>query len=129
MAESSRGRAFLPLPVHYRGIPDPVQNRIKEGTFWPLRYVEDFPSRSRRPDNRDVTFMTETFFVKSIHFGHVHSQLFAPVNTRVQWKVLALSYYAIVIFEQLIICSKGLFSRQCISQNHGDYWCFEEECT
>ena len=39
--------------------------------------------------------------LKSVHFGHAHSQLFAPVNTRVHEKVLSLSYHAIVIFEQL----------------------------
>ena len=59
--------------------------------------------------------------VKSVHFGHVHSKLFAPVNTHVHGKTLSLSYHAIVIFEQLILFFKGSFSRQCISRNHGDY--------
>ena len=47
--------------------------------------------------------------VKSVHFGHVHSQLFAQVNTRVQEKVLSLSYHAIVIFEQLILFQRLIF--------------------
>ena len=34
--------------------------------------------------------------IKSVLFGHVHSLLFAPVNTRVHGKVLSLSYHAIV---------------------------------
>ena len=59
--------------------------------------------------------------LKSVHFGHVHSQLFAPVNTSVHGKVLSLSYHAIVIFEQLILYFKGSFSRECISRNHGYY--------
>ena len=29
--------------------------------------------------------------VKSVHFGHIHYQLFAPVNTRVHGKILSLS--------------------------------------
>ena len=40
------------------------------------------------------------FSVKSIHFGHVHCQLFAPAKTRVYGKVLSPSYQAIVVFEQ-----------------------------
>ena len=59
--------------------------------------------------------------IKSVHFGHVHSQLFAPVNTDVHGKVLSLSYHAIVIFEQFILFFKGSFSCQCISRNHGDH--------
>ena len=47
--------------------------------------------------------------IKSVHFGHVHSQLFAPVNTHVHGKVLSLSYHVIVIFEQLIIFFKVSF--------------------
>ena len=38
-------------------------------------------------------------FKKSVHFGYVHSWLFAPVNTRVQRKILSLSYHGIVVFE------------------------------
>ena len=49
--------------------------------------------------------------VKSVHFGHVHTQLFAPVNTDVREKILSLSYHVIVIFEQLILFFKGSFSR------------------
>ena len=39
--------------------------------------------------------------IKSVHFGHVLSLLFAPVNARVQVKALYLSYQAIAILEQL----------------------------
>ena len=49
--------------------------------------------------------------VKSVHFGHVHAQLFAQVNARVHEKILSLSYHAIVISEQLILFFKGSFSR------------------
>ena len=59
--------------------------------------------------------------VKSIHFAHVHSYLFASVNTRVHEKVLSVSNYGIVIFEQLILFFKGSFSHKCISRNQGDY--------
>ena len=59
--------------------------------------------------------------LKSVHFNHVHSQLFAPANTLVDGKVFPLSYHAMVIFEQLILFFKGSFSRQCISRNHGGY--------
>ena len=37
------------------------------------------------------------FSLKSVHPGHLHSQLFASVNTRVHGKKLSLSYHAIVI--------------------------------
>ena len=49
--------------------------------------------------------------VKSIHFGHVHSDLCAPVNARVHGKALCLSYYATEVFEQLIPFIKSSFSR------------------
>ena len=48
--------------------------------------------------------------IKSIHFGHVHFLLFAPVNARAHEKTLFLSYYATVIFERLIHFIKGHFS-------------------
>ena len=47
--------------------------------------------------------------VKSVHFGHVHSQFFAQVNARVHGKMLFLSYHVIVIFEQLTRSSEAHF--------------------
>ena len=47
------------------------------------------------------------FCLKSVHFGYVHSWLFALVKTRVHGKVLSLSYDAIVSLEQLILFFKG----------------------
>ena len=57
--------------------------------------------------------------IKSVHFGHVYSQLFAPVNTRMHRKVLSLSYQAIVIFEQLIRSSKAHFPANVFHQITG----------
>ena len=48
---------------------------------------------------------------KVCSFGHVHSQVFALVNTHVHGKFLALSCHAMVIFEQLILFFKSSFSR------------------
>ena len=40
--------------------------------------------------------------VKSVHFCHVHSQFFDPVNAGVYTKVVSLPYQAKIIFEELI---------------------------
>ena len=49
--------------------------------------------------------------LKPVHFGHVHSWLFSPVNARVHEKAISLSYHAIAVFEQLIPSIRGSFSR------------------
>ena len=58
-----------------------------------------------------VNFCFQKIVLKSVHFGHVHSQLFAPLNARLHGKSLSLSYHATVMFEQLIPFIKGSFSR------------------
>ena len=59
----------------------------------------------------NIDNLPKDFKVKSVHFGHVQSQLFSPVNTRVHGKLLSSSYDAIIIFEQIILFFKDSFSR------------------
>ena len=48
--------------------------------------------------------------LKSVHFGHVHSELFGLANARVHGKGLSLSYHSIVVFEHLSPFIKSSFS-------------------
>ena len=55
--------------------------------------------------------IAQSFELKSVRFGHVHSLLFAPMNASVHGKALSLSCHATAVFEKLIPFIKGSFSR------------------
>ena len=54
MAELTRGGAFLLTPVHYKGIPDSVQNRIKQAC---TRYI----IKLCRPRQRSLSMSEKGF--------------------------------------------------------------------
>ena len=63
-------------------------------------------------------FKTWSKLLKTVHFGHVHSLLFAPVNALLYVKALSLSFWVKIIFEQLMSFFKG--SDQCIHEVNFD---------
>ena len=66
----------------------------------------------------NLQFRYDYQVLKCVHFGHVHSYLFAPVNARVHGKVLSLSYHAMVIFEQFF-SSKAHFPAMSFTKSRG----------